>query len=326
MTDYVDDEDHDDDYARPTAPEYSKFFDEICDFGLGEPRYRETIATVTLKQCRTLYGKVCHAFPLGDHATANNTATLGMEIVASDSLSGGPYPCSSADCRSASAEVGARFAALYADHIIVRDPLGTHGGDDRESLLAAIEVMYAWRPLFEAGIASHVVRICTHCAASRLRRLAKLPADVPRLTKRVERRFTKAAFTVHRLDRRAVYVTVDAPGLAHGSSTCEYEGDHAKPFLDLLGRKETVRIPVARARACGVMKRVAEPIVHEFLMQQLHRATRSPSTHYASNIQLELELANDFAPASIRWPRSLLEALTHTVPVVGHASVRDIVR
>jgi len=319
----------DDFFARPTAGEYREFFDAICDYGLGEPRYRETIAKASLKNCRSLYAKLCRDWPLGDHATMNHSPSMAMEIIASDSLSGGPHPCVSPDCRSTSAEIGARFAALYADHVIIRDPLGVHGSeDDRERLIAAMEVMYRWRPLFEAGLASHVVRICAHCAAQRLNRLARVPTDVPRLERRVSALFAKARFVIERIDETSVGIHVSAKEgvLPHGDGGFTYEGRPARPFLKLLGRRSEVRLPLPKARTTGALARMTEPIVHEMLMQHLHRTLTSPNAHYASNMPAELELANAFAPTSMRWPRGLLDALAHTVPVLGHASISDIVR
>lgn len=232
------------------------------------------------------------------------------------------------ECRSNNAETGARFAALYADHIVIRDPLGVHENEDRQRLLSAMEVLYRWRPLFEAGIASHVARICTHCAASRLQRIGELQEAVPRITAKVARRFSKAKFAVERLDRNAVHVTVHVSEseLAHGTAAYKYVGKDARPFLKMLGRRESAPLTFAAVRSSGIMSRVTEPIVHEFLMQQLHRKTSSPNAHYASNIPIDLHLANALAHASVRWPRKLIDALSHTVPVVAHTPLRDIVR
>lgn len=80
-------------------------------------------------------------------------------FAANSSLSGGAWPCAEPICRVKQADKLARFASLYADHVLIRDPFEYYrkGADVRrlrERLYADLAVLYYLKPLFDAGLLS----------------------------------------------------------------------------------------------------------------------------------------------------------------------------
>jgi hypothetical protein len=96
------------------------------------------------------------------------------DFVASNSLSGGGWPCSSLDCRLRKADELARFAALYADKIVIYNPLSRYyqnpeyadqSFDDgmRAEVVACLAILHYLRPLLEAGYIQLAPRYDLYC-------------------------------------------------------------------------------------------------------------------------------------------------------------------
>jgi DNA-binding transcriptional ArsR family regulator len=94
-----------------------------------------------------------------------------FDFAANHSLSGDIYPCSALGCRLSNVDELGRFAALYADHVLVLNPLRLHIPDkfesiDQKILMDDISVLYRLKPLLESGIlelAPRTLRLCREC-------------------------------------------------------------------------------------------------------------------------------------------------------------------
>ena len=202
-----------------------------------------------------------------------------------------------------------------------------HAGDDHEQLAGALSVLYKWKPLLEAGLASHVTRICAHCAREQLLGIAEQVPDYDQLRNDIERKLSsKATCSVERFGKD-VYIRVEGSAryLHDRVAIRHIQGPAKKPLLKILGRRRAATVTPEVAWATSAFRSLADPIISEAVLQQFHRNSVSPHAHYASNLPVDLELAGGLS-ASGQWPRGVLNALGHAVPVLGNVPIADIVQ
>lgn len=109
------------------------------------------------------------ALPRRGHAE-----NLGFEFMANTSLSGGAQPCNETTCRVNRADHLARFAALYADHVVIPNLFAEYSANFsvdvlRSRLEGDIAVMSLLEPLIQEGLVSVIppaVAMCNACKGS----------------------------------------------------------------------------------------------------------------------------------------------------------------
>ena len=90
---------------------------------------------------------------------------------ASLSLSGGPTPCASAECRIKRARELVQFAAFYSDRVFINNNLFTSSGrfqnvpidEARSAFHDELEIILIFRPLIESGLVVPVTPTTTLC-------------------------------------------------------------------------------------------------------------------------------------------------------------------
>lgn len=97
-------------------------------------------------------------------------------FAANSQLSGGPSPCVGESCRLESANQMARFAALYAEHVVIQNPFDRHVAHGipnfdndtrlysrRYGLVGDLRVLFSLRPLIESGLISFTSPVQHFC-------------------------------------------------------------------------------------------------------------------------------------------------------------------
>jgi hypothetical protein len=153
-------------------------------------------------------------FPLGAIGATHAIPTFA-DTIASSSLSGTAYPCSSFACRTKHADHGARFAALYSNHTFIRSPFEglqhKELEDYRTHALAALSVLYTWRPLLISGYASHLADICLACIRESVSEDRILPEPVQKIGAAMEEHLLNKTKAVICRDEREVVIRVGLP-------------------------------------------------------------------------------------------------------------------
>lgn len=308
--------------------DYEAFFDEVAEVA----RHLNTDSWDDIEKTRRLVERAANALPPG--RAPEEPAGL-TDIIASRSLSGGAHPCSAMGCRVKSASAGARFAALYAERIWIRDPfesLAHHTVDDVEyveSALASLASFQEWKPLLLAGIASHFAPVCASCAAKRVTENELLNTPVQDLgLELLDRIVTAGHATVRREDSGEVVVEVDLPSryTGHRRTICSPTGSNRIRIVRFLGKRNSREVPKRGRIAADAFGEILRPTLHEALVQAMHRGLSGGT--YASNLEVDLELAattsSDAKDAqdAVR----LLRALRHAVPIVENVPVSTVMR
>lgn len=264
-------------------------------------------------------------------------------------LSGAASPCPGDTCRLPPVQDLARFAALYADYVIVRDPFEDYAHydnrapitiDDRMRLLADISVVLAFEPLLDAGLVafsspqSHWCPLCVY-RADRKGELAKMvgaegaagwekrvSAMVEYLRKELLGK-SKASVAL-RQGKPELNLTSDVDLVPHGSLV--YDSlDMPKSWLKDLRKGGKKDLTSRQLWQTGVLDAHIRRIIDDISIQN-HYASLS-NVNYVTDRTVDLalaNLANDTPTQNVN--KTMIEALAHGLPFMDSAKLADILR
>jgi hypothetical protein len=151
-------------------------FELLANKDLGWDRLTEVGAKQIFEGKRSklvdLAAEIAETIPL-----SKSVACSPFEFIASDSLSGGPYPCASPACRGTKLAELMEFAALYSTRVVIPESFSslalrnasTVDTPYRVTFLTSLKFLYDLRPFLEAGViqfAKHgQYEFCTDCYA-----------------------------------------------------------------------------------------------------------------------------------------------------------------
>jgi hypothetical protein len=310
--------------SRPSREDYDEFFgsvDRVTDLLTAE-RTHLTSTRVALEQ-------LVSAWPEGISPEMSASA----DTLASASLSGGGHPCGSLKCRAQRAREGARFAALYADHIRIRDPferLAHHTLDETgfvEEARAAVAVCLQWKELLTAGIASHLAPICPKCATAVISNTACLSDPVSTLVAEISKEFAETSEAVvcrETGDLILIEYTMPPRYMGHRQLNLVLGDKSRKKYAKFLGNRKRRKVSAKDVARFNVFRPMWAPHVEEALVQAIHRDVLGGP--YVSDLQMDLDIAAKSATGEARNAARLLRALRHTVPVVEDVPLSRVLR
>lgn len=257
-------------------------------------------------------------------------------FVASSSVMG-RGGCSEPNCRSGRAGLLARYAALYADKVVVpMELIDPHRTERPKTSIAEFELrswtlgtvlcIHAMRPVVDAGLVTIVppeLHFCKECAAHALRKI---------------RRVSRAAnnLALANMDRFSITYRGDGPAplfMIHGpSELCEH-GRTGVAFLQppkwlpkSYGSRANVPLSSAMMKRSGLVRRLFEQIGLQVAVQQFlndRYKAKTITTHPG-----ELTLLSSLNPSSGRFNRATtsLARLTHSIPMMGGIPLAKAVR
>lgn len=129
------------------------FFEFLDSKGLTPPDTERTVQEMSVQEAVELLEEMRPLLPRIESKDSN----LRYEFAVSQSLGGGPEPCSSASCRIPHADDLSRFASLYADRVHIPCPFDRYAVDKPDNGLPYylgedFHVVSRLRPLMEAGL------------------------------------------------------------------------------------------------------------------------------------------------------------------------------
>jgi hypothetical protein len=288
-----------------------------------------------------------------------HTPSSTFTFAANDSLSGLPAPFDNRSARLKSADDLARFAALYADAILVRDPLHQYfnqedavdsngrriivkpaltqsmlNKDLKQSITTDFEVLLKLRPLFDAGIAHFVKPQIDACPVCLHRVVAvdkaagvELPFQVTewhervvRMVEYLERAYVEQGMILgHRHGDHAHAIIGSPPGMM------EYDNFQRNADLDgiILPDDQPHPLTLEQVRASSILSPEVERVVSD-VFNQLSFAT----THRArpiTNRRIDADLARA-ALATVEEPLGAraFDALAHPVEFIHNVSIESL--
>jgi hypothetical protein len=311
-----------DGYSAPGPDEYSAFFDRLADA-------ERSLEAKKLSAQRKILSEIVNAWPVG----YVNQATTGFGIVASSSLSGGRFPCNSTSCRTSVAASGARFAALYADHIMIRDPFESivHlSADDEDYIgksLSSISVLKVWKPLLLSGVASHLGSVCSSCAMTHVDENGAFAGSLSQLRSDLAAQFEKsseATISMSTDDDLEIEYKVPTKYTGHRYIHYHLNPAHAGPLVRHLGKRKRRLVSKRDAARLDIFAPIYAPIVKESVLQAMYRGFVHGS--YASDLQIDLDIASRTTDQNALHAQRLLRTIRHAVPVIEKVPLEVILR
>lgn len=120
---------------------------------------------------------------------------------ANSTLAGAPYPCSALECRIKNITDLLRFAALYADKMLLPSPIDKHFENiemgkkvDRINLAGDIIIILSLKPLVLAGIIgffSSYISLCSECLKEVVKREEELQKKLGKISESMHKETSK---------------------------------------------------------------------------------------------------------------------------------------
>lgn len=293
-----------------------EFFDLLRQRGLSPERMEATLTRSSRTQMLDLVEEIRFTLPYTLIADAGRHS-----FVANTSLSGGPFPCRHVDCRREKADDLARFAALYADRVLIRDPYSLYNGRDwydnvlRTCLAGDFLVFFYLEPLFEnglLGVGSPVLPYSeSHHSQER---------DVSHTLQRFntwlrDKYLDEIEF---QYDKSTGLIVVEGP---------EFIVPHGKQFWgpckeDVLTQRGAVRKRVKK----GIFEdNLVGPAVRDITEQGAY--ARHSHYTYLTDGDLDADLISSITDEKIHpTVKAVIKGLSHAVPVVASTDLRSLLR
>lgn len=247
-------------------------------------------------------------------------AAGGFGFMANTALSGGHFPCSDISCRIEHSDLLARFAALYSDHVVIRNPFVEYSPNTpieilRQRLAGDLAVLQRLKPMLRAGLISYampVLPMCAECSQLFDAEQDKLHAAMEEASDRLLDRFM-GRLTICRA--KSGYVAVSGPEdfIVHGT---QYFGTPA-------GSQFAGRLTAKRKEE--LVRSIIGPVLDDVYR---HRITsRHTGFSYLTDRELDLTVIRSIGGPAIKpINRSLIDGLAHTIPIILQTPLSDILK
>ncbi len=247
-------------------------------------------------------------------------ATPKFGFMANTPLSGGSSPCSEIDCRIARVDTLARFAALYADHVAIRNPFADYSPDMpvsilRQRLVGDIAVMLRLEPLIEAGVVTvtpPVVAMCARCSSVFEAQRDQLVEAIQSAEDGLVERYM-GRITVKRESTGCVGVYGPEEFVVHGAQFFQ-----TPPESVFSGR-------LTRSRKERLVRAVISPLLEDVYHHHIH--SRHTGLNYLTDRELDLAVIRSVGgPALKPINRALMKGLSHSVPIIMRMPIQEILQ
>jgi hypothetical protein len=323
---------------------FPEFFERLEHDGLSALEMRQTIQESDRHGLIELALQLVHSLP---HSKRKRPQSFG--IIANSTLSGGLFPCQSYRCREGYLDQTARYAALYADNLAIRDPLDhlsfslghlieaksatarSQTTIFRGELLADLRLLYHVRPLLEAGlveIADTPGHFCPNCYSLRG------GTTSPEVTERINDVREK----LKRILVNEVPLSIGRTANGFRLEVAEHEllGHHSTSYhvsqvpadiansLPVVGQMR--RLSLEEARQSPHVDSLAGRIIDDVMAQNMYAATSG--AHYLTDRPIDMEMIRQDERATTgsgARNRALMEGMAHSLPFLSDVPLDDLV-
>jgi hypothetical protein len=258
------------------------------------------------------------------------TSGQGYSFVSNTPLSGGKFPCIDVECRLSHLDQLARFAALYADRVLIHDPLENYDPDSPEGfgrrLADDLRVLYSVRPLLEQGRIS-LARTAWHFCEEHYDELlvrSKLQERLERARKALARRFRKDA-QVSLEDSNGIplfKITGSHELIEHGLSY------HASAKARSLAERRPDRINQLLSSheigASRVFQGHISTVIGDIFVQNLYAKM---GFNYLTDRPVDFEVIGAVNDSKTnKRSKAILDGLSHTVPFIQDVGLEKLIK
>jgi len=260
-----------------------------------------------------------------------------FNFFADSTFSGAPFPCSDSRCRLKNIDNLVRFAALYADKVLVYSPVETLidriKGDnysDTAEIAICITILQRLEPLVSSGIigfTSTDICICPDC----LKEITKVEENVinrfDQIRKQIELEFADtvkcrllrdfnetAYFEIKNGDRFGLHEQVDV--LIHGNNPS---------VTNLLSSSGNVPIQLTSEQIAqfGLGSFMVDVLTNDLFHAQL--CMENTFSSYLTNRQYDIDILNSLNNSAPQVDSNKI-SLFHTLPILANSEISDILK
>lgn len=250
----------------------------------------------------------------------------------------GAVGCQYLPCVQQKMQFLAHYAALYADTVFVPLPLllkpTQSKPERREALYESVRALTILKPVIEAGLVRPVTMSTLHCnrhlaSVKKLKKLIDQSADELQADVSEQVRVTYQKAEHSSTGEPTVYIEGPDELIEHGALVGTY-GDGLPPFWVSKSwkydREGKHLVPKSKYRNIWRFNQLFDEIASD---TSFHLAFGEHfNARYLSNLPLEVALldAMTFDPEVETSNKAVRELLSHIIPVVGHLSMREVVK
>lgn len=313
-----------------------QIFDILKKYGLSRQKYAKRVIEMKDDLLECFIDEAISSIAYTDF---NRTSVF--EFVANVQLSGGAFPCQSLGCRITHATDLSRFAALYADKVLIRHPLELeytltvpYDEYDRKKISDGIAIIYQFEPLIRAGIvdfASAGIHFCTDCYAKYAQKAGVSLDMLENIRDFLFNNHANKAKLRFLIENGQPELEID--GLEYISHTSAFRFRETPDFLAKY-RDKAISEPVILRKNSRAHKETmdkiirhlfVDPIMEDVVMQAWYSSLYN--TNYVTDRDFDfqvLSLVND--QTTNTFNDSLLQSLSHPLPYIENVELSRIIK
>lgn len=259
---------------------------------------------------------------------------------ANSTLAGAPYPCSALKCRMKNVADLSRFAALYADQMLLPSPMDKHFEDiemgrrvNRENLANDIIIILYLKPLVLAGIMgffSSYICLCADCLKKIVTREEELQDKMQKITELMYKETEKSiSCKLQRNLDGIAYIGVkggEKLGFHEEIDILIYKEN--KAIRKLLKKSKEVIVTAEMMKDWGIINYLFEPLINDVFQAQIN--TSFVDSSYITNRPYDAMMISQIQSMGlskeiIEHAKMVEAGLFHKIPLIGEVGIEEIV-
>lgn len=259
------------------------------------------------------------------------TRTL-FNFIANSTLGGAPHPCSSLDCRLDNINKLSRFAALYADNVLIPSPFDKYHNKEsieKDILIGDLLVLFEIRPLLEAGIinfTSNEIPLCVECLSSAIKEFRNLEEELKVWDSIISDEFLNNIkfFLDNENDPSLLLVGPDEYGF-HGEMYIKFRYYVPEAFKPYIRRGEIVELPRDAVIKERIVDFLVAPILDDLVLQNIIGSETDIT--FLTHRDIDIQVLNAFhSKEEFEISNNMYKGLSHLLPLVENVSLENIIK
>ena len=269
--------------------------------------------------------------------TTTKKASSIFDFTANSQLSGSPSPCAAMDCRMQNVDAMARFATLYADRILLRNPfedyhrINQFDDDSYEKIVNDLRIIYQLKPLLEAGLVDFVEspspksHFCLECYEKIIFSQPKYFGERLSETKNKlrDKYIKEAIFYIENIDGTKFVIKENkSESIDDGSCAYIIEG-LSEPLERRLRSSDRIKLSKKDIFSLNILDYYAVDILDDIAIQNW--CSNIYKTSYLTNRRIDLELISD-SPIQETYNKALIESFSHYLPLIYDTTLSKLIK
>ena len=291
--------------------DFKKYFDLLYKKGLSPINMEKTVSNWSIEQMGDTIHELETTTPYINKKPSNITT---FDFAVSGSLSGQGHPCSAIECRLDRVDQLARFAALYANKIVIICPLISKppskiSDDIKKLFIDDLTILYYLRPLIESGIVLFTPRRIPLCKIHANEAKEKESLIFNTAKDIIKPLLPKISVNIEEF-KDGTFLSLNGPEILfencfHG---CLYTGDMNK---------------YKRKRKITHIMNAIKPTLVDVLWQNI--SSLRNYSNYLTSSELHLKLIQELNPELKSHNKALINGFSHSLPFLKNIDIKKLI-